>query len=145
MYKVTSGVGTRKHEVQLLRYNKNFSKKPIQQLAVVPVYEILIRLSGKVYTIKFKFVIACKTQIMKLMPTFKIWTKLFLFVNSVSDNIISVHDMSSTNFSPLTTLQQTKGATLFTHDVKVQLEYRFLFCYMTVCVALIIYSIDPQV
>lgn len=48
MYKVTTRYGDSKHEVQLLRYNKNFSKKPIQQLEVVPEYEILVRLSGKI-------------------------------------------------------------------------------------------------
>uniref|UniRef100_A0A1B6MRH7 CNH domain-containing protein n=1 Tax=Graphocephala atropunctata TaxID=36148 RepID=A0A1B6MRH7_9HEMI len=79
MYKVTSRYGDPKHEVTLLRYSKNFSKKPIQQLAVVPEYEILVRLS---------------------------------------DNIICVHDMSIINFPTITTVQQTKGATLFTLDVK---------------------------
>lgn len=48
MYKVATRYGDSKHEVQLLRYNKNFSKKPIQQLEVVPEYEILVRLSGKI-------------------------------------------------------------------------------------------------
>lgn len=79
MYSVTSRYGDQKHEVQLLRYNKNFSKKPIQQLAVVPEYEIIIRLS---------------------------------------DNIICVHDMSIINFPAITTVQRTRGATLFTLDVK---------------------------
>ncbi|XP_049943822.1 vam6/Vps39-like protein [Schistocerca serialis cubense] len=43
-----SGSGANKHDVQLLRYNKNFSKKPIQQLAVVPDYQILVSLSDNV-------------------------------------------------------------------------------------------------
>ncbi len=34
-------------EVHLLRSNKYFAKKPIQQLAVVPEHQILISLSGK--------------------------------------------------------------------------------------------------
>jgi hypothetical protein len=46
MYSVACRFGDQKHEVQLLRYNKNFSKKPIQQLAVVPEYQLLISLSG---------------------------------------------------------------------------------------------------
>ncbi|XP_054260195.1 vam6/Vps39-like protein [Macrosteles quadrilineatus] len=79
MYKVTSRYGDPKHDVQLLRYNKNFSKKPIQQLAIIPEHEILIRLS---------------------------------------DNIICVHDVSNRDFPPITTVQSTRGATLFTLDVK---------------------------
>jgi hypothetical protein len=46
MYSVSCRYGDQKPEVQLLRYNKNFSKKPIQQLAVVPDYQLLISLSG---------------------------------------------------------------------------------------------------
>ena len=34
-------------EVHLLRSNKYFAKKPIQQLAVVPEHQILISLSGE--------------------------------------------------------------------------------------------------
>jgi len=40
--------------VALLRYNKTFSKKPIQQLAVIPDYEILVCLSGKSSGLCFK-------------------------------------------------------------------------------------------
>lgn len=46
MYSVGCRNGDQKPDVQLLRYNKNFSKKPIQQLAVVPEYQLLISLSG---------------------------------------------------------------------------------------------------
>lgn len=46
MYSVGYRYGDQKPDVQLLRYNKNFSKKPIQQLAVVPEYQLLISLSG---------------------------------------------------------------------------------------------------
>lgn len=35
-----------KLEVQLMRYNKSFSKKAIQQLEVVPDYNLLISLTG---------------------------------------------------------------------------------------------------
>ena len=41
-------LGTR-CEVHLLRSNKYFAKKPIQQLAVVPEHQILISLSGILY------------------------------------------------------------------------------------------------
>lgn len=34
-------------EVQLMRYNKSFSKRPIQQLEVVPDNNLLISLTGK--------------------------------------------------------------------------------------------------
>ncbi|RZF37701.1 hypothetical protein LSTR_LSTR003112 [Laodelphax striatellus] len=81
MYSVTPRSGELKRDMQLLRYNKLFSKKPIQQLEVVPEHNILIRLS---------------------------------------DNIISVHDMAIINFPIITTIQKTKGATLFTMDVKKQ-------------------------
>lgn len=46
MYSVSCRYGDQKPEVQLLRYNKNFSKKPVKQLAVVPEYQLLISLSG---------------------------------------------------------------------------------------------------
>ncbi|KAJ9588748.1 hypothetical protein L9F63_017952, partial [Diploptera punctata] len=48
MYSVAFRDGEQKPDVQLLRYNKNFSKKPIQQLAVVPEYQLLISLSDSV-------------------------------------------------------------------------------------------------
>ncbi|KAK7863279.1 hypothetical protein R5R35_005325 [Gryllus longicercus] len=48
MYSVCYREADTKHEVQLLRYNKNFSKKPIQQLAVVPEYQLLISLSDNI-------------------------------------------------------------------------------------------------
>lgn len=50
-YSVTrqdSNKGDQKPDVKLLRYNKNFSKKPIQQIAVVPDYDIIIKLSDGV-------------------------------------------------------------------------------------------------
>lgn len=45
-YSVERRLGEHKHEVQLLSYNRNFSKKPIQQLEVIPAYQLLISLSG---------------------------------------------------------------------------------------------------
>lgn len=41
-----------KCEVQLMRYNKSFSKKAVQQIEVVPEYNILISLTGQSYIIK---------------------------------------------------------------------------------------------
>lgn len=40
-----------KHNVQLLRYVKNFSKKPIQQMAVLADQELAIRLSDGILTL----------------------------------------------------------------------------------------------
>ena len=40
-------------EVHLLRSNKYFAKKPIQQLAVVPEHQILISLSGRTNSYNF--------------------------------------------------------------------------------------------
>jgi hypothetical protein len=47
MYSITQKPGDHKLEVQLLKLIKTFSKKPINQLAVVPEFEMLISLSGK--------------------------------------------------------------------------------------------------
>ena len=41
-------------EVHLLRSNKYFAKKPIQQLAVVPEHQILVSLSGRTFYILIK-------------------------------------------------------------------------------------------
>ncbi|CAG2066437.1 unnamed protein product, partial [Timema podura] len=48
MYSVSCRYGEHKHDVQLLRYNKTFSKKPIQQLAVIPDYHLLVSLTDNV-------------------------------------------------------------------------------------------------
>ena len=39
-----------KCEVQLMRYNKSFSKKAVQQLEVIPDYHLLVSLTGKCST-----------------------------------------------------------------------------------------------
>ena len=65
---------------QLIGHNKGASKRPIQELAVVPEYDLLIKLS---------------------------------------DNVICLHELSSLNFSLIKTLNKTKGATLFSLDIKV--------------------------
>lgn len=47
MYSVTAKAPDQKYEVQLLRYNKNFYRRPIQQLSVIAPINILIILVGK--------------------------------------------------------------------------------------------------
>lgn len=44
MYRVT--INDEKPEIELIRYNKTFSKKPIQQLEVIPEYQLLVSLTG---------------------------------------------------------------------------------------------------
>ncbi|XP_076345716.1 vam6/Vps39-like protein [Tachypleus tridentatus] len=78
---VTSSNSSNKFEVNLLRSNKSFAKKPVTQIAVVPELNILI---------------------------------------SLSDNIISVHDLMQENASHISTIGRTKGATLFCLDVRNQ-------------------------
>ncbi|KAK6634046.1 hypothetical protein RUM43_001658 [Polyplax serrata] len=84
-YVIVKHFGEHKHDVQLLSYNKNFSKKPIQQLEVVSAYQLLI---------------------------------------SLSDNVVSVHNMYKVKSNPNTTvttvIEKTRGATLFTLDVQNQ-------------------------
>jgi len=46
MYSITQKPGDHKLDVQLLKLIKTFSKKTINQLAVVPEFEMLISLSG---------------------------------------------------------------------------------------------------
>ncbi|PSN56238.1 Vam6/Vps39-like protein [Blattella germanica] len=83
MYSVSYHYGDPKPNVQLLRYHKSFSKKPVLQLAVVPEYQILV---------------------------------------SLSDNAISVHDITVINFPVISVMSGTKGATLFTLDIKKQIS-----------------------
>ncbi|XP_076052623.1 vacuolar protein sorting 39 [Oratosquilla oratoria] len=78
MYSVTRGT-TQRWQVTLLRSNKNFSRKPVTKVAVVPEHQILI---------------------------------------SLSDNIVSVHDLTVFNFPLLRTMTKTKGANVFELDVK---------------------------
>ena len=66
-------------ELQLLQYDKNFSKKPILQLQVIEDYNLLF---------------------------------------SLSDNIISVNDISRHNFPLIHLAIKTKGASTFAMDVQ---------------------------
>ncbi|GLV35804.1 Vacuolar protein sorting 39 [Carabus blaptoides fortunei] len=83
MYNVVPRASDQKHDVQLMRYNKTFSKKPIQQLEVIPEYNLLV---------------------------------------SLTDNVISVHDINSINFPQKCQIQKTRGATLFTLDTKKEIS-----------------------
>ncbi|XP_071515409.1 vam6/Vps39-like protein [Panulirus ornatus] len=78
MYTVTPGT-TRRWDVALLCSNKNFSRKPIVQVAVIPEHQIIV---------------------------------------SLSDNVVSVHDLTVFNLPLLCTMTQTKGATAFDLDIK---------------------------
>lgn len=60
-----SSLGSR-CEVHLLRSNKYFAKKPIQQLAVVPEHQILISLSG---ILVFSSFLTCSETISYLQIT----------------------------------------------------------------------------
>lgn len=66
-------------ELQLLQYDKSFSKKPILQLQVIEDYNLLF---------------------------------------SLSDNIISVNDISRHNFPLIHLAIKTKGASTFSMDVQ---------------------------
>nr|CAG4643012.1 EOG090X0131 [Ilyocryptus agilis] len=74
---------SQKCEVHLLRSNKYFARKPIQQLAVVPEHQILV---------------------------------------SLSDCVVSVHDLTVFNFPVITSLNKSRGATCFSLDVKRQIS-----------------------
>lgn len=66
-------------ELQLLQYDKNFSKKPILQLQIIEDYNLLF---------------------------------------SLSDNVISVNDISRHNFPIVHLAAKTRGANAFAMDVK---------------------------
>lgn len=55
MYSISQKPGDHKLDVQLLKLIKTFSKKTINQLAVVPEFEMLISLSGiKIWPMEFQ-------------------------------------------------------------------------------------------
>ncbi|KAK7078072.1 Vam6/Vps39-like protein, partial [Halocaridina rubra] len=80
MYAVTE-TSQGRWDVSLLCSNKNFSRKPILQVQVVPEHQIIV---------------------------------------SLSDNMISVHDLTVFNLPLLLSMQQTKGASTFDLDIKHQ-------------------------
>ncbi|XP_031786961.1 vam6/Vps39-like protein [Nasonia vitripennis] len=83
MYNVAFGgndsKGNENKNPSLYRYSKNFSKKRIVQIAVVPEYNLLLLLT---------------------------------------DNIVCIHDLNSTNLNQIGQLQKTRGATLFALDIQ---------------------------
>lgn len=78
-YSIQSNPEEGKIDLQLLQYNKTFSKKPIVQLEVIPELKILF---------------------------------------SLSDNTISVNDISKHNFPIIHVAIKTKGANVFAMDVQ---------------------------
>ncbi|XP_028156515.1 vam6/Vps39-like protein [Ostrinia furnacalis] len=48
MYSLSSNNGNQKYDIQLLRYCKNFSKKPIQQIDVIPEDNLLLCLTDNI-------------------------------------------------------------------------------------------------
>ena len=84
-----------KFDVQLLRSNKSFAKKPIVQIEVVPELRILV---------------------------------------SLSDNLITVHNLDQMTFPTITCLSKTKGATLFVLDVQKP-KGKEQQCFLRMCVA----------
>ncbi|XP_071963059.1 vam6/Vps39-like protein [Antedon mediterranea] len=94
VYTVTgSNASGQNVKVNLLRSNKSFSKRPIQQLACIPEQQILV---------------------------------------SLSDALISVHDLAL--FTLICTINKTRGATLFSVDLKKEtsttghIEYNLRLC-----------------
>lgn len=79
MYAIEQHADENKMDLQLLQYDKNFSKKPITQIEVIPEYQLLF---------------------------------------SLTDGLISVNDISRTNFPIVHSATKTKGASLFALDVK---------------------------
>lgn len=78
MYAVKQNVSESKMEVQLLQLDKNFSKKPITQIDVIPEYQLLF---------------------------------------SLTDGLVSIHDISRRNFPIVQSNISTKGASLFALNV----------------------------
>lgn len=99
-----------KIDVELMTYNKNFSKKPVVQIQVIPEYRLLVSLTG----VWFKTTVLYNTEHINVI--FAIFCMLYLIL----DNVISVHDInSSQNFPLIHQAAKTRGATLFTLDIQV--------------------------
>lgn len=79
MYTVDLNSSDSRMELTLLQFDKNFSKKPILQVEVIPEYNLLF---------------------------------------SLSDNVISVNDISRHNFPLVHCAMRTKGASIFALDIK---------------------------
>lgn len=80
MYSLNQNHDENEIDFQLMQYDKNFSKKPITQMEIIPEYQLLF---------------------------------------SLSDGFININDISRHNFPLIhSTVNKTKGATIFTLDVK---------------------------
>lgn len=78
MYAVEQNVAECKMDLQLLQYDKNFSKKPITQIDVIPEYQLLF---------------------------------------SLTDGLVSIHDIARHNFPVVHSNSNTKGAILFALNI----------------------------
>lgn len=78
MYAVEQNTTECKMNLQLLQYDKNFSKKPITQIDVIPEYQLLF---------------------------------------SLTDGLVSIHDIARHNFPVVHSNSNTKGASLFALNV----------------------------
>lgn len=78
MYAVEQNSIDSKMNLQLLQYDKNFSKKPITQIDVIPEYQLLF---------------------------------------SLTDNLVTIHDINRHNFPVVHSNISTKGASLFALNV----------------------------
>ncbi|XP_055308436.1 vam6/Vps39-like protein [Sitodiplosis mosellana] len=78
MYAVEQNATESKMDLQLLQYDKNFSKKPITQIDVIPEYQLLF---------------------------------------SLTDGLVSIHDIARHNFPVVHSNSNTKGAMLFALNV----------------------------
>lgn len=58
MYSVVPRLSDQKYDVQLMRYNKTFSKKPIVQLEVIPEEQLLVSLTGVFLRLDFRSIIS---------------------------------------------------------------------------------------
>lgn len=106
MYNVPS-VFDDSHKLELLRHSKNFNKKRINQIDVVPEYNLLIILTGISQLIRHN-VNLFKSNISALQSDCR----------KITDNIVCIHDLNSPNFQQICQLPKTRGATLFTLDIQ---------------------------
>lgn len=88
-----------KPDVSLMRLNKSFSKKAIQQLEIIPEHLLLISLSG-ICTLAYLYRLANN----------------FIIV----DNFIQVHDINGINFPVVQQIENSKGASLFAVNTQVK-------------------------
>ena len=60
-----------KPEVSLMRLNKNFSKKPIQQIEVIPKHQLLVSLTGRFFSVfHMKYILSERSSYLTQQNTF---------------------------------------------------------------------------